>query len=616
MPNSCPVILMAFSNNPDNHLPMIDRERESIFDALLDYDDNNYLKLRKKGYTTLKNLFWYLNHYDNQIAIFHFGGHATGQSLELGNALGGAQHARAQGIAELLGMQEHLQLVFLNGCATKNQVELLLEKGVKAVIATQVEIGDTMATEFSERFYEALGSGKSIRESFQKARAYILGLNGHPEIQNLDTSRGVDLSSINTKKFPWGIYYLQVNDKALEWKLPKERYDSIIIRSAVDPRSKAISTNRTIIPKLFKAIKEKSKLANNLLKEVNEIREKTGNQKYMPKESDIRDVIVRSYPPPISVHLRRVFSLEMSRALTEKRLRQLLHIYLQTVKFLSFVILSQVWDEIYLRKEKKQTPFTIDDACQKTLRGFFYQHALASEGVDYLELLSALLSSLKQNNLSPFIDELGEYDNPLKEHEKISSIHRFMMEVKEEIDGVLKDGRIKLYCAQAELQIANLLEEWSFLVHYKMLVVKKIELDKLKNCRENLLHFAVTLDNNRNDEGIKDYTIDHLQKPTDTKAVVLYKASIENGLNLSPFIIDEHALTGVENSKIFMFHCVEEPRTLHFKHMEFLDKENELLINDKFQEVANLFMQARADLLNENPDAEHQEEEDIFAIDA
>ena len=39
------------------------------------------------------------------------------------------------GLAQLMGIQKELQLVFLNGCATKGQVEQLFAAGIKAVIA-------------------------------------------------------------------------------------------------------------------------------------------------------------------------------------------------------------------------------------------------------------------------------------------------------------------------------------------------------------------------------------------------------------------------------------------------------------------------------------------------
>ena len=58
--------------------------------------------------------------------------------LQLEGGVGGAG-----GIAKLLGQQAGLKLVFLNGCANKEQVKNLHAAGVPAVIATAVKINDS-----------------------------------------------------------------------------------------------------------------------------------------------------------------------------------------------------------------------------------------------------------------------------------------------------------------------------------------------------------------------------------------------------------------------------------------------------------------------------------------
>jgi CHAT domain-containing protein len=107
-----------------------------------------------------------------QVQIFHYGGHANGSALQLEQGAGNAQVASSTGLAQLLGQQTELKLVFLNGCATQGQVELLLKSGVKAVIATSVPINDMMAVEFAEQFYQSLTNQASIAHSFTTARAF------------------------------------------------------------------------------------------------------------------------------------------------------------------------------------------------------------------------------------------------------------------------------------------------------------------------------------------------------------------------------------------------------------------------------------------------------------
>jgi phosphoribosylformimino-5-aminoimidazole carboxamide ribonucleotide (ProFAR) isomerase len=98
--------------------------------------------------------------------FFHYGGHAGGQQLDLEGGAG-----QALGLAHLLGRQatQQLQIVFLNGCSTKEQVDRLLKLGVKVIIATSVAIKDKKAVEFAYRFYRKLANNGSIRQAFDNA---------------------------------------------------------------------------------------------------------------------------------------------------------------------------------------------------------------------------------------------------------------------------------------------------------------------------------------------------------------------------------------------------------------------------------------------------------------
>ena len=136
--STTPVVLLAFANDHDAYLDMIVSERKAIAKALQEYDDRRYIKVVKEENTAVADIFDLCTHYANRIAIFHYGGHASGTQLQL-EAAGQAEMANAVGLAQLLGQEKALQLVFLNGCATQPQVETLFACGVKAVIA---EYGD------------------------------------------------------------------------------------------------------------------------------------------------------------------------------------------------------------------------------------------------------------------------------------------------------------------------------------------------------------------------------------------------------------------------------------------------------------------------------------------
>lgn len=213
-----PVIALAFSNDKDKYLELINRERRNIFNALQDFDDQDYIKVRKVEDTSVEDIFKLFNRYKDRIAIFHYGGHADGTHLLLENKM-----INGLGLAQLMGKQKQLQLVFLNGCATLKQVDLLVREGVRAVIATSVSIDDEMAVEFAEQFYNALAKEATIQEAFDIASAFITSKRGPSReikiYRDLGWKKEVNDSD---KDVPWGLYIKESSPDVLGWKLIPE----------------------------------------------------------------------------------------------------------------------------------------------------------------------------------------------------------------------------------------------------------------------------------------------------------------------------------------------------------------------------------------------------------
>jgi hypothetical protein len=217
-----PVIVLAFANDRDDYLPMINRERKSIFKALQTHDDQNVIKVLREESTSVEDIFDILNYYRGRVAIFHYGGHAGCSHLQLETMTGDSQRADARGLAPLMGQQEALQLVFLNGCATKKQVQLLLSAGVPAVIATSVPIEDGKAVEFAEQFYKALASHTSIKKAFETAAAFMR--TKFAQAREIGMHRGVSWEGKEKTanlELPWGLYIHPDKSGALKWKLPE-----------------------------------------------------------------------------------------------------------------------------------------------------------------------------------------------------------------------------------------------------------------------------------------------------------------------------------------------------------------------------------------------------------
>ena len=109
---------------------------------------------------------------DISFQIFHFAGHAFDQKLQFQGDLELESTCMVfpQGLAELVTHFHALQLVFLNGCSTNNQVQFFLDKGVEAVIATTRPLKDEYGFQFAQRFYESFFKSElGLKDAFEFA---------------------------------------------------------------------------------------------------------------------------------------------------------------------------------------------------------------------------------------------------------------------------------------------------------------------------------------------------------------------------------------------------------------------------------------------------------------
>lgn len=253
-----PVVYLAFANALDDHLATLKQESRDIFKALQGLQQENKLRVHREESSQVDELYEDLLAYDQDIVIFHYGGHADGSMLQLEGGRGDAG-----GLAKLLGQQKSLKLVFLNGCATKDQVRLLHQAGVPTVIATSVKINDGKATLFSTAFYQSLAKGHSIEESFDSAKNLLETKYGGTDIFDIRFNRfpawdeeeegqgdgGEEIDGQPTDELEWALYIREeVQTDIGQWRLNTAqsawqvqlRDARGVIRSAIDDQPLAI----------------------------------------------------------------------------------------------------------------------------------------------------------------------------------------------------------------------------------------------------------------------------------------------------------------------------------------------------------------------------------------
>lgn len=544
---SKPVIFLAFSNDRDDYLPLINRERKNIVKTLREHHDNNYIKVEAEAASTLEDIFDFINSYHNQISIFHYGGHAGGTSLRLETAEADNRNANAQGLAQLLGMEENLQLVFLNGCATKPQVRLLLDNGIKAVIATSVPIQDQMATEFAEQFYLALANGSDIQRAFEVTKAFIA--SKYNRRQDIQQYRSIVLGEEETSDdLPWGIYINEKLESDLSWKLPIRTDKTNILKNRFDYESR-LDVNDILIDLICEDIAKYNKdLDDELSKEELDI-------------PSIRREIVDSFPTPIGEHLRKLFTRSNDPSkpddmeqFTIVRLEQLAMTYFTTFQFASFIMLSQLWDIRF-----KDAAFKINEEYIPDLNRFFSLHKQNYHTFNYAKLILAITDIFDKNKITYFIEELHRIKTVSENQQSdFYQAYIFLQELLEALDrGEIKSADVEGLCLDAETHLGAILREIAFLVKYKLVTIKNIELVKNRHETARFRHNQITLNRALTvaNTGIAEVGIE-FENFTDNKSVIFIKTKedkVDDFLNLTPFIIDENALNSDYSSKLFMY---------------------------------------------------------------
>jgi len=416
------------------------------------HHDKNYIEVYHEPSASLEDLFELFNRFRDRIVIFHYGGHAGNTHLQLENDAGEPQIAHAKGLAQLMGQEEQLQLVFLNGCATLNQVDMLLSAGVGMVIATVVSIEDKMATEFGEQFYNALASQATIQKAFETAKAFITTKYGPSMEINRYPYRRVNWEGKEKSangEIPWGLYHDENRPEILEWKLPTSKQDSVVIRGGDFSYPDGVQVNTRLIETLFNEITRYGVLR--------------------PGEMDFRSIrrtVVDSYPAPMGEQLRLLFDPNST-----PRLKQLVITYNTIIQLLCFTLLSQLWDARF-----RNPGLAIHEDYLVEINSFFAMGPESYQVFDYVKLIKAIAGIFAENNIECFIGEFSAVKESFQAKDEFFKAYLFMEEMKRDVqDDHVDAGEIQSFCVQAEEHLGTILKKLAFLVHYKLTTIKRIE---------------------------------------------------------------------------------------------------------------------------------------------
>jgi hypothetical protein len=259
--------------------------------------------------------------------------------------------------------------------------------------------------------------------------------------------------------------------------------------------------------------------------------------KYIPEkdeeeETDYRiigDLVIKNFPWPVGVELRRLFSGSM-RQPCKMRLDQIFKTIERSMQFVSFVMVCQVWFDI---KSKKAT---IPDPIKAE---FAVRFQVLTMG-NFCWLIRTLATIYTEQKLQWFLPEMNEQFD-----KKFFAALDFWVPERNEIGHYqinLDEREIEKRCVEYEEKLTMILHRIAFFAKYRLVSVRDIKVIKPR-IHEAKFHHIIDLLNS-SDSDFKGQEIDEATF-SDSQSVLLMKSikSFDDYLNLSPLVIDTNSET-------------------------------------------------------------------------
>lgn len=458
-----PVIYLSFSNSQDAYLALLDEEASALSKILQPMAEaKNYEVFQEKG-VDLNDLFDSFRRYRNRISVFHYGGHADSDHLILEG-----ESVNSGGLATLFALEENLKLIFLNGCSTKKQVELLLEKNIPAVIATSVPVDDHAAVEFSKQFYRELVSGSTLKSAFEVASAYVMAKydkKSRPAVVYRDINW--DNAFSETEEIPWGLYVGPRHQDILNWRLVDEG-----MSKNIDFESLSTATFST---ESMDMVGETYQVNQYLERFILESVEQWDEQIVagVSSQENIEMIMYSNiFPWPIQLELNKLLNITNNMSLINfDRLRQLIFTYQEMTRFLAFTYLAQLIQVV----EEQQCHLSTSNVL---LTRFFGLNRNQGWTFDHIELANDVDQIFRDHEIKPWLKEQINVLKAFDEEEELENIHAFMKKMfpfilDENIGNV--PSELDLLCQQAEYCLAKLLKQFTFYIRYDLIGLKPRE---------------------------------------------------------------------------------------------------------------------------------------------
>jgi len=554
-----PVIFLAFANDRVDlakYLRNLDVERKGIREVL---EKDEEVEIVERVGVSLGEIFDIFQKYQNRIVGFHYGGHADGYQLLLESSRGSANSvAGGDGIVKLLADQKNLKFAFFNGCSTKAFAEAL-QNALPVVISTESSIADEVAKDFAIRFYKGLAENLTIQKAYQQTLGFLTSHYGR-ETRGLYREEITDVP----KAAPWVLTLNALRrSEVANWTLKPTT------ESQKEGEAAADQVNQFLVGPLYEALA---------------LHQPELLQRTEWKNKDLRRIkllIIESFPYPISVNLRKLFSNTVEiMAFSEARIRQLLQSYWDAQNFLALILFSELWEIQF-----KNAGFVLDPSVVGKIKDFLGQPTKERQASTW-ELCKSVLKEVEFAGETLFVSELADLLAAMEDdNSQWSKACQFLDE--QEIS--LSVGEAKNSILATEANLAIVLKYLAFWIKYKLQVVKNILFHKIRSQEAKYQHSVLFF--NHQNEALSEDERQEAQFFTDSRSVILHKSQTpipKEYLNLSPFFIDINSFRGAVNAQLFYCAGQASPEKLQYQSID-----NQQLIavggHNEFYEVKSLF---------------------------
>lgn len=522
-----PTILLLTANDPADRLNQLAAEGKEIQRTLNSAHGKAYDVALLPECST-EDFIKELMVPNREIEIVHFAGHAGSSSLRLSDT-----DARASALAEKLRSQGTVKLVFLNGCATRGQVEFFHKAGIPFVFATSRPVGDDKAYWVATQFYQYLTLGRSLQEAFAEVVTDAQQLSQKVNAFRSDRSIGFDAALGADDPVEWDLY-VRAGSEDTDYRLPFER----------PPQRAAGAVDHTaFLDELIFALENvDAPVLANVKKLAAVLREGM-----VPNNKKIAELL-RVLPYTLGVRLRQINADPGERG--ANYYRELLYDYVfffeALLQHTTALFCAQIWQNGDPSAAQAPAGF-------KSLRQYLTSNHLAEAPGMYVPVLEALPVLTEQagiKNILPFGKSQLDYlhSERFREADNFFFLQKkyYWQRVRQ------KDEEAQESCLLAQEFLTEAFRQFSFIVKYVLASVRSINV-------RNFRHLPVMYHNIVSKLILSEPEPDSLPGATmmENKSVLCFETAEFQpdtpSLNLFPFIIDRNVFTGKPNDEVDLY---------------------------------------------------------------